>query len=308
MAFLDNMLEINNNFLLIGLIVVAITCIYLLYSNLTRVNDSVSLKSTINNLIQQNKKRDEIINFLLERIENLEHGLPQLPTPETVTTTSPILNNSNGNASPTNDLDDILNNIDHSQTGTNPAVPSSLLNSISDELFVQPTLHSNPTLNDCELETSMTNNNSNKLSEPNASSVTENIAETKHEEGMKPLDDFESEFGGMFDNIVPAIDLHGDCIENVLEVGVDGTKSEMSNIDIVSVVLEADDIGNMADYEINMTDVPRSKDKLNAKYTVKQLKQIAQKLNLNTKGNKTDLVDRIYNHLTTPAEELSEHA
>lgn len=274
MGFFDNMLEINNNFLLIGLIVVAITCIYLLYSNLTKVNDSASLKTTINNLIQQNKKRDEIINFLLERIENLEHGLPKLTDNSGIDNSQPL-----NNETVTTELDDLLDNIEQEPSQTVPATElTDLLNIIN---------------------TPETENVNMEIREPstgipaadvNIAEVTPSIAEEVATVPELSLDDLETEFEGMFNNM-PATNPE---VEQDIQ-----SQSATQDIDIVSVVLEADDIGNMADYEINIADVPKSKDKLNAKYTVKQLKQIAQKMNLNSKGNKTDLVERIHGHLTS---------
>lgn len=279
MGFFDNMLEINNNFLLIGLIVVAITCIYLLYSNLTKVNDSASLKTTINNLIQQNKKRDEIINFLLERIENLEHGLPKLTEDSNGTGSQSGGTQQLQTAEPvTAELDDLLDNIEPEPSQTVPANElTELLESINPPdsvLDVAPVINDSPVVIEAIPVISTEE-------QPSAGKLAE-----------LTLDDLETEFEGMFDN-VPATNP---------EVELDiQSQSAAQDIDIVSVVLEADDIGNMADYEINVADVPKAKDKLNAKYTVKQLKQIAQKMNLNTKGNKTDLVERIHGHLSGTA-------
>ena len=107
MSLFDNMLDLNNSFLLIALIIIAVICIYLLYSNLTKSGETVSLKSGINALIQQNKKRDEIINFLLERVENLEHNVPPaqiLPAEQTpVTHSIPVI---------ADDIDDVLSSVE----------------------------------------------------------------------------------------------------------------------------------------------------------------------------------------------------
>ena len=64
------MVEINNTFLLAGLVIVAVTCIYLLYVSFNKP-DITSFKNTINNMVQQNKKRDDIVNFLLDKVQNL---------------------------------------------------------------------------------------------------------------------------------------------------------------------------------------------------------------------------------------------
>ena len=298
MGFFDSMLEINNNFLLIGLIVVAITCIYLLYSNLTKVNDSASLKSTINNLIQQNKKRDEIINFLLERIENLEHALPKL-TDESGPATTTLDNNG----PVTNELDDLLDNIVPEPIQTVPA------NELTDLL---ESIHS-PEMEPISQDTTRAHDiATDSLDAVPAAAVVESAPTQVHGDWARntvstveiqatpaklqefSMDDLETEFEGMFDNV--NMNIANPEVEQEVQ-----SQSGVPDVDIVSVILEADDIGNMADYEINVADVPKSKDKLNAKYTVKQLKQIAQKMNLNAKGNKTDLVERIYAHLTASA-------
>lgn len=297
MGFFDSMLEINNNFLLIGLIVVAITCIYLLYSNLTKVNDSASLKSTINNLIQQNKKRDEIINFLLERIENLEHGLPKL------TDKDGDNSQAKNNEAVTNELDDLLDNIVHEPSQTIPATElTDLLDSINSGERTQAI---NAVSTQEEQAPTVGTALDEVIHEEKPVSITDDIdfgvvlengpaKDPVHTAPELTMDDLETEFEGMFDNV--NMNITNPEVEQEVQ-----SQSGVPDIDIVSVILEADDIGNMADYEINVADIPKSKDKLNAKYTVKQLKQIAQKMNLNAKGNKTDLVERIYAHLSASA-------
>ncbi len=64
-----------------GLIIVAVTCIYLVYLNLSKSSEITSLKTSINSLIQQNKKRDEITTFLLDRVETLTAAINNTNSP-----------------------------------------------------------------------------------------------------------------------------------------------------------------------------------------------------------------------------------
>lgn len=79
-------IEINSNFVVIGLILVALVCIYLLYTSLTSGSNNNELKQNINNLILQNKKRDEIIHFLVNQVQLLQS---QPPISEVNTSHSP---------------------------------------------------------------------------------------------------------------------------------------------------------------------------------------------------------------------------
>ena len=66
-------MNLNSNFLLIGLILVSITCIYLLYININRSNETDSIKQNIKVLISQNKKRDEILNYVIDKLDTLNN-------------------------------------------------------------------------------------------------------------------------------------------------------------------------------------------------------------------------------------------
>ncbi len=262
----ENLIQINNSFLLIGLIIVAITCIYLLYSNLTKTNETTSLRTTVLNLIQQNKKRDEIINFLLERIENLEHVLPGPPEPTLTINTGAGMSTT---AEPINDLDDIFDSAIAVQSSSAVDMAQSSADMAQSSADMAQT---------------------SAVDMAQTSTVVDEIVPTQHGE----FDDLESEFTGLLENDVQQVP--------VPEIKVDecvvDTKSEVSNADIVSSILEsADDIGLMSDVEINMSEVPKDKKKLNSKYNMKQLKTIAHKLALKTSGTKIELVDRVYSKL-----------
>jgi hypothetical protein len=75
-------MNLNSNFLLIGLILVSITCIYLLYININRSNETDSIKQNIKVLISQNKKRDEILNYVIDKLDTLNNTVNTNSTPE----------------------------------------------------------------------------------------------------------------------------------------------------------------------------------------------------------------------------------
>jgi hypothetical protein len=82
--------QIDNNYIVIGLIILTLVCVYLLYTNLTSGNDSIELKKHINELVLQNKKRDEIIHFLVNQVQ-----LIQSQPPITEITTHESIDNEN---------------------------------------------------------------------------------------------------------------------------------------------------------------------------------------------------------------------
>jgi hypothetical protein len=74
---LSGMFEnIDINYIVIGLIVLTLVCIYLLYNSLSSGGDSLELKKHINELVLQNKKRDEIIHFLVNQVQLLQSQPP----------------------------------------------------------------------------------------------------------------------------------------------------------------------------------------------------------------------------------------
>ena len=90
----DNLFENMNfgaNYVIIGLIVLTLVCIYLLYTTLTSGSHTNDLKRNINDLIAQNKKRDEIIHFLVGQVQMLQSE-PPISEITTTTATHPIIN------------------------------------------------------------------------------------------------------------------------------------------------------------------------------------------------------------------------
>lgn len=349
MTFFDNMLELNNSFLLIALIIIAVICIYLLYSNLTKSGETASLKSGLTSLILQNKKRDEIINFLLERIENLEHTV--VPQQNTVVTASinksdnisvdPILNSnmsvndkeydvleSNNSLYPVTPGDDVKNSNDFDtilsaadlNLGSTRVANSKEVNDILDSM-------NNPdTVSSTELQARSNPTTSNLNSsiqdvDTEAESFVTNPVQTNNEAVNTEFQDLESEFDGLLndptvynvgDTECPELQAQGD-VTQIIRPSEDGLKYSVqleqntSNIqghelnvngqDLVATLLDADEEPVVGDNEIDLSSIPKNKDKLNVQYTVKQLKSISRQLKLKSKGNKTELINRIYEKL-----------
>ncbi len=308
------MLEVNNNFLLVGLIIVAVTCIYLLYLNLSKASELASLKSALTSLIQQNKKRDEINNFLLERVDTLTaviNGQNSLQAPPVnVVTGSPVTMVSNSQQQPIQEqtmhvevedfdsaeIDEILaednlteaSNMVHSNSESKvpesePAVP---------EVTESPTSVTQPVP---ESPTSVPEPVP-EVPEP-VPEVPESVPEVPVSVASDSLSELinTSEFGDdvsflfMAKNATAkqkAVDLAvvnsgADLIDGLLE-------NDLSvNGDLVSELGELDPT-------IDYTAVPKDKKKLTSGYTAKQLKSIARHFGVKSRGTKTELVNRIF--------------
>jgi hypothetical protein len=292
MTLFDNMLELNNSFLLIGLIIIAVICIYLLYSNLTKSGESASLKSGINALIQQNKKRDEIINFLLERVENLEHNVTpvqNLPVSQNSVANIPITDDIDEvlssveqpilNASSAEEVEDILDSINTTENATYATVEDN-----THQIENQPT---EPVMPEVQVE-----NTSNKTY-TDESSVSNTVSEQVSE-----FPELESEFEGLLTTADVSDPEAAPTSEPEAAPSSEpeATVGTLSN-DLVSALLDADEESLAGDHEFDLSTVPKSKDKLNAQYTVKQLKALSRQLKLKSKGNKTELINRIHEKL-----------
>lgn len=285
MGFFDNILQINNSFLLIGLIIVAITCIYLLYTNLTKSGDTTALKTTIMNLIQQNKKRDEIINFLLERIENLEHALPPAGSSSATMPIGDVIGIETADGNGATELDNLLASVQ--EDNTNDAEEKTALDDLLDEVNnLDADIDPVPLnmANHPELEQP----HADSLAEVHVESTDNNINSTLTNPVMlSEFDDLEAEFSGLMGmEIVQESPVHLDNHPDV-------------EIDLVSSILGADDIANMADVDVDLSSIPKDKKRLISKYNTKQLKHIASRMALKTSGSKVDLADRIIAKLST---------
>jgi hypothetical protein len=289
---IGNMLEVNTTFLLIGLIIVALTCIYLLYVNLTRANDTGALKNAISTLIQQNKKRDEVITFLLERVENLEaNGIALLADPNSVDSDS-IVNNSNTIESkpkpkpkptPNHDVDpnSIAALVDELE-------PSTV--AIQDSGYSEPM----PTVMHYDELDALINEECNI--QPDTVNTNATTTEQHQHEPISHSQNYENAIELNESNAnAKAVNMNNSSTIDVVavETELNGTGPDA---DLVSVILDTEDQSHAfnGDTDINLADVPRDKDMLNVKYTVKQLKRIAGMLSLKLKTkNKHELIDAI---------------
>ncbi len=301
------MLEVNNNFLLVGLIIVAVTCIYLLYLNLSKASELASLKSALTSLIQQNKKRDEINNFLLERVDTLTaviNGQNSLQAPTVnVVTGSPVTMVSNSQQQPIQEqtmhvevedfdsaeIDEIL--AEDNLTEASNMVHSNSESKVPESEPAVPEVTESPTSVTQPVPESPTS-----VPEP-VPEVPEPVPEVPVSVASDSLSELinTSEFGDdvsflfMAKNATAkqkAVDLAvvnsgADLIDGLLE-------NDLSvNGDLVSELGELDPT-------IDYTAVPKDKKKLTSGYTAKQLKSIARHFGVKSRGTKTELVNRIF--------------
>jgi hypothetical protein len=305
MSFFDNMLQLNNSFLLIALIIIAIICIYLLYSNLTKSGETASLKNGLSVLVQQNKKRDEIINFLLERIENLEHNVvpTQIQAAKTETHNKDdiedIFEMSNTTLAYTSaeEVDNILKSINTlnpvDAISSNKDVDGTDINGS----FIGDPTHNEPEYqNSIETEINKVDENTNTVFTglqgqcdatdliPNECvpdvELELNVGSVVSTTESNDFSELESEFSGLLN-------------DGNLHVEQSQVQMPHNEEDLVSALLDIDEESLAGDHEFDLNTVPKSKEKLNSQYTVKQLKGLARQLNLKSKGNKTELINRI---------------
>lgn len=269
------MLEISNHFLLAGLVILAITCIYLLYINLSRSTESNTLKAAVSSLVRQNTKRDELINFLMERVETLTnqtntlltHTLPA-PSDVVLGTSATDLEELHPSTADDTNLDDLLNSVADIPNNT-PVIFSDDshkdLTSIEEE--------DNVGLSSLEVDV---------VAAPleTLPPVTDDL-ETPPSPVDVPTDCFamKSEFGEPV-ILGPTPGDTDDLIGNIL---ADDAASQISEIDSLQ--------------PINLLAIPKDKQVLETKYNVKQLKNLAKQLGVKSRGNKTELIEQIFSKL-----------
>lgn len=297
------MLEVNNNFLLVGLIIVAVTCIYLLYLNLSKASELTSLKSALTSLIQQNKKRDEINNFLLERVDTLtavingqvnlvaapipadvssHTQVPVYPVPETHQPREDVEDFDSA------EIDEILSEEQVNYQTTQQSEPLSNEDPVSQASDVESQIHN--------VEESLP-----VVESDNHNSVKEHVLEQEVDRSApvaKSLSELinTSEFGDDVNFLFMAKNAttkHNEQVgepENDLIEGLLETEQQSVNGDLAS------ELGDL-DPTIDYTAVPKDKKKLTSGYTAKQLKSIARHFGVKSRGTKTELVNRIYDKL-----------
>ena len=263
---LENMLE--NNFLLIGLIILAVICIYLLYKTLSWASELSTVKQSMSMLVTQNRKFNEIVTFLIERIENLEYNhQPSQPVEQTPQQPLPPV---------TTDIDNILD----SMLDINEELDDDFNQSTNNEVMAEDfnfedydSLEANP-------PTQAESGGVSQDPEPAEPAI---VAQPEPEQEPVVVVTLQE----------PTVDKHvtiPDGLDEPFHTMVqDILEPSSPEQDIVaSILLDTDDD------HVSIGGLPKNKEELNLKYTVKQLKTIAHQLNVSIKGNKTELIDRIY--------------
>lgn len=227
--------QINSMYIVIGLIIVALVCIYLLYTSLTSGNYYNDLKKNINELIVQNKKRDEIIHFLVNQVQMQQSEMP-------IKEVGGVENNEDSTEDP---------------TATHPHLENIEIND-DDMLRLDELLDEGFT---SEPNTLVTNTPTQLTPVVNSNMETNN--------------DITAE-----DNIEEKVD-------DVVEEEESEDEQEETDDEVVLSVLNS---------SVDSKSLPKDKVKLSI-FTVADLREHAKNLNVSTSGNKSTLINRIYEAL-----------
>jgi hypothetical protein len=281
------MIDISNTFILVWLVVLAIICIYLLYMSLTRNNESDTLKASLANIVRQNKKRDELINFLMERVETLTNAVNGLQHAPVHVPAEPVQPDGNYTIEPHVPLDTHTPFDTQAQLDMHDVSLDDVLNSIppasnleetiteSNVQEAQPDTNTNTTVNHIPVESLLEESSLVTVDEP--MHLDAPISPAKSVQNLN-LDDVL--------NSVPTTVREDDLISTIL--GADDSASNYGG----DVALGAHvDIQSLSGDKIRLMGM-----------NVKQLKQIAKDLNIKSRGNKTELVDNIFEKLNTGAQ------
>jgi hypothetical protein len=322
------MIEISNTFILVWLVVLAIICIYLLYMSMTRNNESDSLKSSIANLVRQNKKRDELINFLMERVETLTGVVNNLALPAPI-----IASNLDIDARPSqNKSEQIYPHDTQAQTefnATESANTDTEIQNLDGELSLddvlnfihigQPNYDPKPTGETADLKPTGEAADLKPTGEVADLKPTGEVAdlkptceaadlkptgETAVPETSRPITLTEVLEVSEFDQFTPLTTVQSlspakQAMSSLnLDDVLNSIPTTFKDDDLISTILGADDsASNHGDVNGHIhhdnSDFPAEKLKLRG-MSVKQLKQIAKDMNIKSRGNKTELVDSIW--------------
>ena len=285
------MVEINNTFLLAGLIIVAVTCIYLLYVSFNRP-DMTSFKNNLNNMVQQNKKRDEIVNFLLDKVQ----GLNKLVSTLQQQCQSCVPSGNNGVVQQSVVMDNTLpvqnENVDDLMEQLNEGLAEET--SVAEELSPED-LHKLQEMSDM---------GSVVVDESNVEVLEEsefmNMGNSEFETVMDIVQNGNLSNEGLnTDNVVE------DVVENVIEDVVD----EMSPNDLKELAKEVVDevvdnvMEELGESKLSKEDLsylrslPQKKEEFADAYNVKDLREICKRFSLGTYGRKVEVAERILNLL-----------
>ena len=287
----------TNNFMLIGLIIVAVTCIYLLYLNITRVNDTDDLRNNIKTLIQQNKKRDEILNFVIENIEDLRNKLQPKSTNHLVSS-SPINNTDNTTSldlttSNVNLLDDYNTNNLFDNSDYFIELDELQLNNTSEYYDDADVLKDDNVVDNVESdEDVVVVDNVNILKE-----VVDNVESEEDEdvidavEKVVVVDNVESEED--VKDLNKSLANEKDNVNDMELLSPTDASLEDKLQSIISTVNVVPDIT-----EDSIKALPANTELLKKTYSAEKLKRIAKLMNIKSHGSKKDIASRISKHLS----------
>ena len=278
------MVEINNTFLLAGLVIVAVTCIYLLYVSFNKP-DITSFKNTITNIVQQNKKRDEIVNFLLDKVQNLNKLISSLQQPSNNFQMSSSVNMSD-NSPVVNEEVEVLSSLGQvEQEDVN-----NLMEHIDDAL-------PSTTLQQEEL----TQNDLLKMEEMNNNKEVNPTNEVLQQSEF--MVDGESEFESVMNiiqnnNIETVVEdtvVEDDVVEDTV---VDSPTNKVSNKTVVDTVVdnvlnELDNLILSNEDLVYLRSLPQDKHQFSINYTGNDLRDICKRFKLGIYGRKDEMASRI---------------
>lgn len=287
------MVEINNTFLLAGLIIVAVTCIYLLYVSFNRP-DMTSFKNNINNMVQQNKKRDEIVNFLLDKVQGLNKLVSNLqqqfqsnvPSENGGVVQQSVVMDNTSSVQPEN-VDDLMEQLNEGLSEEFPVEqqlsPGDLqrLQEMSNEVGVEV------------------------VDEPGVEVIDEVGVEVVDESEFINMGDSEFEtvmnivqntthspYEPMTDNVVVE-----NIVEDVSPVDLEELAEEVVE-DVVDNVMEELEESKLSAEDLSyLRSLPQKKEDLAEAYNVKDLREICKRFSLGTYGRKVEVAERILNLL-----------
>lgn len=281
------MLEINNTFLLAGLIIVAVTCIYLLYVSFNRP-DMTSFKNNLNNIVQQNKKRDEIVNFLLDKVQglnklvtNLQNQCQSCVTSENggVDQQSVVMDNADI-VSPKN-VDDLMEQLNEGliqESNVEQLSPEDL------QLLEEMTIRSEDVNNTDELQVLEESEFINmKVSEFD---TVMNIVQ--NENGREDVGDIIPDDFQEHDEELEELDEELDE-----EVAKEVVNDIVDNVIVDNVMEELEESGLSIEDESYLKSLPQKKEEFADTYNVKDLREICKRFNLGTYGRKVEIAERI---------------
>lgn len=289
------MVEINNTFLLAGLIIVAVTCIYLLYVSFNRP-DMTSFKNNINNMVQQNKKRDEIVNFLLDKVQGLNKLVSNLQQKNQSSVPS-----RNGGVVQQSVVMDNTSNV---QKGNVDDLMEQLNVGLSEEFPVEQQLSPE----DLQKLQEMSNESGVEVvDEPfNVESVDETGELVKDSLLVKDSEFMNvgnSEFETVMNIVQNPTYSHQEpitnnvVVEDVSPIDLEEIAKEVVE-DVVDNVMEELEESKLSQEDLTyLRSLPQKKEDLVEAYNVKDLREICKRFSLGTYGRKSEIAERIINLL-----------